>query len=101
MTRSSALLGVLGVCACADGSDGTAPVVDYPSPPGAVGAGLCATVDARAGTLTFGSLPRARVTHGDPGSVRLAGIYGDQGVTVRLYNSPVMVASSSTPGKEN
>jgi hypothetical protein len=57
--------------------------------------GVRGIVDVNAGTLTFEELPSAK-----PGLLRLAGIYGDQGVTVRLYNTPVTIAASSTPGKE-
>jgi hypothetical protein len=58
---------------------------------------LRGTVDVTAGTLTFEPM----VTSLDrPGEVRPAGIYGNQGVTVRLYNTPVTVAASATPGKK-
>ena len=100
MTRSPVLTVVLVACACADAGRETAPAAIEPPPAGAVQAGMRATVDVVAGTLTFESLPRTRATGGDPGRLTSAGIYGDQGVTVRLYNTPVTVAASSTPGKE-
>jgi hypothetical protein len=100
MTRRSVLLVMLAVCGCADGGDGTPPIATEPSRPAATMVGLHATVDVAAGTLTFESQPGARASLAGPNGVRLAGIYGDQGVTVRLYNSPVTVAASPTPGKE-
>jgi len=61
--------------------------------------GLRGVVDVKAGTLTFGPLG-GTVTSRGPRDVGPAAIYGDQGVTVRLYNSSVIVAPSSTAGKE-
>lgn len=90
----------LAVAACADAGRGTRPVVGEPPLPPFAPVGLRGTVDVTAGTLTFEPLVTARTSHGDLGGVEAAGIYGDQGVTVRLYNSPVVVAASSTPGKE-
>ena len=57
------------------------------------------TVDLVAGTLTFESMsPAAGRTAG--GSAVSAAIYGNQGVTVRIYNSAVVVSNSATPGKK-
>jgi len=61
--------------------------------------GLRGVVDVKAGTLTFGPLG-GTVTSRGPRDVGPAAIYGDQGVTVRLYNSSVIDAPSSTAGKE-
>lgn len=98
--RSLPLL-ILAVVGCgADGSRGTEPMAGAPTPPFPIVAGMRATVDVTAGTLTFEPLPEASLSRGNTNDARLARIYGDQGVTVRLYNSPVTVASSATPGKE-
>jgi hypothetical protein len=93
--RSQLVVVTLAICGCADGARGTDPIAGEPSPPSTVAAGMRGVVDVAAGTLTFE--PRARV---NPALAPLASIYGDQGVTVRLYNSPVIVAASPTPGKE-
>lgn len=63
--------------------------------PGAVR--LRGTVDVAAGTLTFeqvGSNPELQ-----PNSGISAAVYGNQGVTVRIYNSPVVV-SAPVAGKK-
>lgn len=93
--RNSLVLITIAIIGCADGSRGTTPIPEEPSPPPGAVAGLHGLVDVTAGTLTFEPSGPA-----DLDRVRLAGIYGDQGVTVRLYNSPVVVANSATPGKE-
>jgi hypothetical protein len=98
--RSLPLL-VLALVGCADGSRGTEPMARAPTPPPfPIVTGLRATVDVTAGTLTFEPLPEASLSRDHVNDAQLAAIYGDQGVTVRLYNSPVTVAASSTPGKE-
>ena len=84
---------MLTVAACADAGRGTRPLGDEPAAPRTATASLRGTVDVAAGTLTFESL-------GMPGEVRPASIYGNQGVTVRLYNTAVTVATSPTPGKK-
>jgi hypothetical protein len=100
MTRSKLLLATLVLSSCVDGGRGTEPVSHAPSPPSPTVGGLRGTVDAAAGTLTFESLPGAHLSRSAPGDARLAAIYGDQGVTVRLYNSPVSVTNPSSPGKK-
>lgn len=100
MTRAQRLFAILALTACADGAPGTAPRADEPPAPAAVVTGLRATVDVAAGTLTFEPTATTRASWDSRSGIRPAGIYGDQGVTVRLYNSPVTVASSATPGKE-
>lgn len=84
---------MLTVAACADAGRGTRPLGDEPAAPRTAIASLRGTVDVAAGTLTFESL-------GIAGEVRPASIYGNQGVTVRLYNTAVTVATSPTPGKK-
>jgi hypothetical protein len=91
---------LLALPGCADGTRGTEPIGQPPAPPNGIVTGMRATVDATARTLTFESLPGANPSRGHALGARQASIYGDQGVTVRLYNSPVTVASSATPGKE-
>jgi hypothetical protein len=98
MTRAFPLVLLLAICGCTDGNRGTDPIAGQPGPPSvplAIAGGMRGTVDVIARTLTFERLPTATA-----GLVGLAGIYGDQGVTVTLYNSPVVIAASSTPGKE-
>jgi hypothetical protein len=85
---------------CADGGEGTAPIPPEVSPPGEGIGGLRGTVDVAAGTLTFESLATTPASRHRSGTLRPAAIYGDQGITVRLYNSPVATAPSSTAGKE-
>lgn len=100
MTRAPLLLATLALSACADGGPGPAPGPYEPAvPPGVVG-GLRGTVDGIAGTLIFEPLVSTHASRGHLDVVRPEGIYGDQGVTVRLYNSAVTIAPSSTPGKE-
>lgn len=86
MRQARRLAIALTVAACADGTRGTQPIVEEPPPPATTAVSLRATVDATTGTMTFESLA-------PPGAVTLAGIYGNQGVTVRLYNSPVVVTT--------
>jgi hypothetical protein len=95
MTRVFGPVLMLALCGCEAVDRATDPVETQPSAPRAIVGGVRGTVDVVAGTLTFERLPAATAA-----LVRLAGIYGDQGVTVRLYNSPVTLAASSTPGKE-
>lgn len=92
--RSGVLACVLaGVLACGE-RPSTTGVGDPPTPP-AGGARIVAavegTVDA-AGGVTFASMapPTARGVS--------AQIYGAQNVNVRLYNTPVVIDSTSTPG---
>jgi hypothetical protein len=85
----------VALCGCADAKRGTEPTAIEPRAPQTILGGVRGIVDVTTKTLTFEQLPSATA-----GLVRLAGIYGDQGVTVRLYNTPVTVAASSTPGKE-
>ncbi len=66
-----------------------APATPIGPPPTAV-ATLRGTVDLDRGTLEFAPL----VPHGLPGFA--PAIYGDQNVNVRLYNSPVVVDSTTT-----
>jgi hypothetical protein len=100
MKPTSLPLMMLALVGCADGSRGTEPLLQAPTPSGAIVTAMRATVDVAAGSLTFEPLPAASLSRGRMGDARLARVYGDQGVTVRLYNSSVVVAPSATAGKE-
>ena len=84
---------------CSDERQATAPVtVPVVAPSMELGT-MRATVDVVAGTMTFEPI----TTHGSLGGANIisAAIYGNQGVTVRIYNSPVVTAPSATnPGKK-
>ncbi|MGQ0714452.1 MAG: hypothetical protein ACT4PJ_12085 [Gemmatimonadaceae bacterium] len=88
MRGSGLAFGMFVLSACA-GSDAVteAPGVPPALPNAPRGIAMRGTVDAVAGTLTFEPVVPAS-------PVRLAGVYGDAGVTVRLYNSPVDIVSS-------
>jgi hypothetical protein len=95
MTVSVAALAAVG---CSDEERITAPAMSHiPTQSLEIGE-ITATVDVAAGTLTFepvaqrGSLAGAGVIN--------AAIYGNQGTTVRIFNSPVVIALSATPGKK-
>lgn len=87
MTARRFFVVVSGVIACADGGRITPPTQAPAAPavPSRTAGILRATVDEAAGTLTFKHLAPG-------GDVELSGIYGDQGLTVRLFNSPVTVS---------
>ena len=88
-----------GALACSDVADITAPGT-RPARVAAstVRAEVIATVDLENGTMTFEPAP-STARQGSASGISAA-IYGNQGVTVRLYNSPVVVSPSSTPGKK-
>ncbi len=84
--------------ACDGASRPTAPVVALPVGTEPV-ARMRGTVDLIAGTMTFERVaPTGGALRGS--SAVSAAVYGDQGVTVRIYNSPVVVTNSSSPGKK-
>ena len=87
--------GILGAC----GDSASAPM---PRPmPGAppVLAQIRGTADFVNGTLTFEPIaPASSALSGTPDFS--AGIYGVQGTTVRIYNSAVVIANPSSPGKK-
>ena len=81
---------VAGVMACMDAPTGApAPVVPFGSTPAI--ATLRGTVDLDRGTMEFSAV----VPNALPGFS--PAIYGDQNVNVRLYNSPVVLDSSTSP----
>lgn len=81
---------------CHDRLSSTAPTSAAPAPLPA--AHMRGTVDVIAGTLTFEPIASTSASL-DAGRDISAAIYGNQGVTARIYNSPVAV-SPSTPGKK-
>ena len=83
--------------ACDDGAEGTAPRVPTTVTSPAVQA-LRATVDFSKGTLSFDPLRAGPAARGS--SAVSPAIYGDQGLTVRIYNSAVTVTNPSSPGKK-
>ena len=91
----AALLLVVAVfAACGDFSPtGRQTVVAAPVSAQPVYGLMRGTVDLTAGTLTFEPLQSASGPAGFS-----AQVYGNQGVTVRLYNSPPVIDTISTPG---
>jgi hypothetical protein len=81
---------LLSVPACTDMPTDVAAPISTSAPMNVLGT-LRGTVDLDRGTLTFSS-----VVPSTPAGMSAA-IYGDQNVTVRLYNSPVVLDSSSSP----
>ena len=86
------------VSACTDATRATEPPQLPPSPPVLV-SHMRGTADLVAGTLTFEKVPAAPGAS-TPATVASPAIYGAQGITVRIYNSPVIVTNPSTPGKK-
>jgi hypothetical protein len=87
------------VAGCSDEPPITAPRMDPIAVPTVSLGEMRATVDVEAGTLTFEPVaPRGSLAGA---GVISAAIYGNQGVTVRIFNSPVVSApSATTPGKK-
>lgn len=99
--RQGALaLAIAALWSCGDSTGGVQPNVEPPPrlPPPL--AAIRATADMRAGTLTFEPLSLTRSSRHLGNTVTPARIYGDQGVTVRIYNSPVTITNPSSPGKK-
>ena len=80
-------MAIAALAACSDRVPSTAPENPPPIEPPAL-ARIIATVDAKSGTMTFDPVPSARRSVRNDIS---AAIYGDQGLTVRIYNTPVTV----------
>ena len=80
---------LIGAVACSEGSafSSAPPALEPTNHPLTSVAHLRGTVDVASGTLTFD--PIAANGSVIPGSGVSASIYGDQGVTVRIYNSAV------------
>src|SRR5688500_14310625 len=99
--RSALTVSVAAVAlaACSDAADLTGPSYSpMPVAPRVLHAEVLATVDLESGTLTFEAARSSRALNSASGMS--AAIYGNQGVTVRLYNSLVVVSPSATPGKK-
>ena len=92
-------IAAMSLAACGDAADLTAPTYrPQPVAPSAMRAEVLATVDLESGTMTFESARSGASLNSASGIS--AAIYGNQGVTVRLYNTPVVVSASATPGKK-
>lgn len=98
-TARAALASLAAFLVACDGSSRVAgPILELPAGTEAV-ATLRGTVDLVAGTMTFERVvPPASALRGASGVS--ASVYGDQGITVRIYNSPVVVTNPSAPGKK-
>ena len=93
------LIALCGALACSEApsSSGTMTVLQPVSHPVTTVARLRGTVDVASGTMTFD--PVSSAGQSLPGNGLSASIYGDQGVTVRIYNSAV-VTSAPVAGKK-
>ena len=80
---------IAGIIGCAEPPTGTVPPVVPAAPLTAVGT-LRGTIDLDRGTLEFEPVGLAGLAGFSPA------IYGDQNVNVRLYNSPVVLDSSTS-----
>ncbi len=97
--RVTIAMGVMAcvLAGCGDGADPTGPAYrPLPVIPSALRSEMVATVDLKAGTLTFGPT----IGGFNSASGVSAAIYGNQNVTVRLYNTPVVISPSATAGKK-
>jgi hypothetical protein len=93
------VLATVATIGCSDERQALAPVNLPAAQPTMELGTMRATVDVVAGTMTFEPI----TTHGSLGGANVisAAIYGNQGVTVRIYNSPVVTAPSATnPAKK-
>jgi hypothetical protein len=81
---------IIGLLACTDPPT-SAPAPVIPINPGPTVVTLHGTVDLDRGTLEFAPMTPGALPGFAPA------IYGDQNVNVRLYNSPVIVDSSTSP----
>lgn len=97
--RTGILLALCGAAACgeAPSSSGRTPLLQPTSHPITTVSRLRGTLDVASGTLTFD--PVSSTGTSLPGSGVSASIYGEQGVTVRIYNSAV-VTSAPVGGKK-
>ena len=96
-TAGAVSLAVL-LIACDGTSRVAGPSLELPAGTEAV-ATLRGTVDLVAGTMTFDRVPSPSGALRGASGVS-ASVYGDQGITVRVYNSPVVVTNPSAPGKK-
>ena len=92
-------LAVVIMAGCSDEQRITAPAVQPIAIPTVEIGEMRATVDAEAGTMTFEPIATAGAFAG--AGVISTAIYGNQGVTVRIFNSPVLTSPSATnPAKK-
>lgn len=97
ITNAAAITVIAALLGCGDATRPLAPATHVPAET-PVFASLRGTVDLVAGTLTFEPVaPRPGSLAG--ASAVSAAIYGNQGVTVRIYNSAVAVTAGA-PGKK-
>ena len=99
LSNRAILIAICGAAACSEGRSSPAgvPMMQPTTHPTTTVAHLRGTVDVAAGTLTFD--PVSSIGGSAAGSGVSASIYGDQGVTVRIYNSAV-VTSAPLAGKK-
>lgn len=97
--RPAILIALCGAVACGEASSplGQGPALAPTSHPLTTVARLRGTLDVASGTLTFD--PVSPTGASLPGSGVSAALYGDQGVTVRIYNSAV-TTSAPVGGKK-
>ena len=99
MTNRAVLVAICGAVACGDPSStsGSASAIAPTSHPVTTVAQLRGTLDVASGTLTFDPVSAAGSSLSGNGVS--ASMYGEQGVTVRIYNSAV-VTSAPVAGKK-
>jgi hypothetical protein len=91
-------IAIMAVIGCADCPSDAEPIgPSAPVPTVAIGT-IRGTVDVAAGTMTFDPVSTPLASRRSVGGISAA-IYGDQGTTVRLYNSTVVV-SAPVAGKK-
>lgn len=98
--RTLLAVAMVATLSCADSDPAIEPTAPLPTEPFPVLAGLRGTADLVAGSLTFERRAPVSVSRRLRSDLVPAGIYGDQGVTVRIYNSPVTITNPSRPGKK-
>ena len=99
LSNHAILIVLCGAVACGEGpsSLNRTTILQPTTHPATTVAHLRGTVDVATGTMTFDPVPSAGGTIAGGGVS--ASIYGDQGVTVRIYNSAV-VTSAPVAGKK-
>jgi hypothetical protein len=100
VSRVALALGMIALLGCDGGAPGTEPTADGPAKPLSVLGGVRGTADMVAGTLSFEPLSAPSGSRHSGTGLGPTAIYGDQGVTVRLYNSPVTITNPASPGKK-
>ena len=100
-SHQALLVALCGAVACSEGpaSSGSMLPVQPPNHPLTSVAHLRGTVDVASGTMSFDPVSSTGVSI--PGSGVNASIYGDQGVTVRIYNSAVVTSAPAGSRRES